>query len=356
MTSFGYNTLGFGSFPNRFKPFHYYFIATDSGTEGLYGTEDFATIELVNASLPAAPQSDKLVYMEAHGILAFTSGRSYYYSVDGGLNWTTVENVGPDTTLNIATDGTNVVLRRGNTAAGTDNENYYSTNGTSFTEGAALFRYPGVLSFANGYFFINGRQNNYSPAQFYGYSSDGGENWTNQSTTSEQPWYQSGSLSQVNDGSGMVWDGTNYYIAGYSYNSNAAAEISVSNGAVRDDGWVMTNLHGNYSGVFSLAATSDLVIAGGFFVDGGASSAAKGTLWYSDDNGSNWARQSVLSGTGNFITFGGGNDRLYFKTNTAEIYVTTDGSDRTRLDSESFTAMGEPVSTQQSTDNWGNIS
>jgi photosystem II stability/assembly factor-like uncharacterized protein len=80
------------------------------------------------------------------------------------------------------------------------------------------------------------------------------------------------------------------------------------------------------------------------------------TLWYSDDNGSNWARQSVLSGTGNFITFGGGNDRLYFKTNTAEIYVTTDGSDRTRLDSESFTAMGEPVSTQQSTDNWGNIS
>ena len=53
---FGYNTLGFGSFPNRFKPFHYYFIATDSGTEGLYGTEDFATIELVNASLPAAPQ------------------------------------------------------------------------------------------------------------------------------------------------------------------------------------------------------------------------------------------------------------------------------------------------------------
>ena len=166
--------------------------------------------------------------------------------------------------MNIATDGTNVVLRRGNTAAGTDNENYYSTNGTSFTEGAALFRYPGVLSFANGYFFINGRQNNYSPAQFYGYSSDGGENWTNQSTTSEQPWYQSGSLSQVNDGSGMVWDGTNYYIAGYSYNSNAAAEISVSNGAVRDDGWVMTNLHGNYSGVFSLAATSDLVIAGGF--------------------------------------------------------------------------------------------
>ena len=59
------------------------------------------------------------------------------------------------------------------------------------------------------------RQNNYSPAQFYGYSSDGGENWTIQSTTSDKACtlvVPSGQLSQVNDGGGMAWDGTNLLV------------------------------------------------------------------------------------------------------------------------------------------------